>query len=323
MIEFNKVNLDQEKLIKLKKNQWDLPSFLSLLSRRELISTLGVEKSEANLQQLDNALAKIKLENSLKLIYRKKATQNSWSLSTGSLNIDSILDFGGLNAGDLTMLYGPFRSGKSQFAHQCTVIAFKKFQQNLPKKIALFVDTEGTFRPERIEQMAIKNEISPNEILKQIDVISLQNLSEFSRVFPKIPEIIRMKGIKILMIDSLTKLYRYEIAQNIKPINSIIADLASKLRRLQQWAQQYNIPILITSQVTAAIDDAHFFKVIPILATTLNMYVKQWILLGEGEQGTDLSNTSGIRYAHLLNSQIKKEQIVKFQITTTGIEDVF
>lgn len=320
---FNEVNLDQERVSQLKKNRWNIPSFLALLNRDELISIFGIKKSQSNLKQLDAAIEVLRSTYLPELKKWKQLSEDQWIFSSGSINLDRILDFGGINSGEITMLYGPFRSGKSQFAHQCIVSVYQKFHQNLPEKIALFIDTEGTFRPERIGHMAVGQGMSPHDLFKKIDVIALQSLSEFSRVFPKIPEILRTKEIKFLVIDSLTKLYRHEIALNTKPIHSIIADLASKLKKMQVWAKQFNIPILVTSQVTAAMDDSHFFKVIPILATTLDMYIKQWILLGEIEQNSIIEGEAGVRYAHLLNSQTKKEQIIKFQITMEGIKDFY
>ncbi|WP_457916910.1 hypothetical protein [Candidatus Lokiarchaeum ossiferum] len=320
---FDQVNLDQERMVQLKKKGWTDLSFFALLNREEMISILGIEKSQSNLKKLDYLIEKIRAKYQPELMNWHASLEDQWNVTSGSINMDSILDFNGINAGQLTLLYGPFRSGKSQFAHQCLISVYQKFQQNLPEKIALFIDTESTFRPERIGQMAVGQGLSPHELFKKIDVISLQSLSEFSQVFPKIPEILRTKESKFLVIDSLTKLYRHEIALNNKPINSIIADLASKLNKLQIWAKQFNIPILVTSQVTAAMDDSHFFKVIPILATTLDMYIKQWILLGEIEQNSIVTTESGVRYAHLLNSQTKREQIIKFQITMEGIKDYF
>jgi RecA/RadA recombinase len=318
---FQNVDLNLEKYQKIKENGLLNPQFLGLLTKAELITIFGISSTEKNIENLNEVMKKLK--KAISIQEEKVVKKAKWTLSTGSQNLNQLFDQQGLLSGEITLLYGAFRTGKSQLAHQCVFEVYTKFKDDLPQKFALFIDTENTFRPERIRQMASAHHIDPNEILNHIDIISTSTLSEFSLVFPKIEALIEENQIKFIVIDSLTKIFRLEIAKNEKKISAIIAELSKILMKLNIWARRYNIPILVTSQVSASMNSTHFFKVVPILATTLNTYIKLWILLGEDEQLSALAENTGVRYAHLINSQTSKEQIAKFRITTDGIQDWF
>ncbi|MHA1775491.1 MAG: hypothetical protein ACTSWC_01885, partial [Promethearchaeota archaeon] len=61
----------------------------------------------------------------------------------------------------------------------------------------------------------------------------------------------------------------------------------------------------------------------PILATTLNRYIKSWIMLGINDSENEIRGISGLRYAHVINSDCQPESIVKFLITARGLENYY
>lgn len=67
----------------------------------------------------------------------------------------------------------------------------------------------------------------------------------------------------------------------------------------------------------------YFFNIVPVLATTMNLYIKNWIMLAEDEIITAMPENAGRRVAHVINSQTKKEQNAQFIITEHGLEDYF
>lgn len=76
--------------------------------------------------------------------------QNLLRISTGSPKLDMLLR-GGIEVGGITEMFGEFRSGKSQMCHQlCVTAQFPPESGGAGGKV-LFIDTESTFRPERIE----------------------------------------------------------------------------------------------------------------------------------------------------------------------------
>ncbi|MHA1519966.1 MAG: hypothetical protein ACTSRK_07255 [Promethearchaeota archaeon] len=259
----------------------------------------------------------------------KKQAQNAkkWHLPSGIRMIDQFFPGSynppqGLPSQNLTLFYGKARSGKSQICHQLPVELFKL--SSIPSgKNVIFIDTESTFRPGRIQEIANSQGLSEDTILNNIISVNTPNYANFNLTMAKIPEILSKHPIRLLIIDSLTSIYRLEISNHEENINSIISNLALNLKKLTEWAQTYNMVIFLTSQVTSTFDKTYFFDVIPVLSTTLNRYIKNWILLGENAQETELSGKLGLRYAHLVNSENAPEEIIKFVISSSGVRDFY
>ncbi len=320
---FNNIKLNSVKLEDLEKKGWMNKYFLVLFTQIELERFFELEKNDNNLKLFDKQFSKLKNSIFKNISVEKECKDPSWILSTGTKNIDFLLDNDGLKSKEITLFYGISRSGKTQIAHQCICQVYLKFQKILPTKLALFIDSEKTFRPERIKQFAHGLNIPFSDVLKRIDVYSIQNLNEFKVLLNQIDINIQKNGIKFLIIDSLTKIFRYEMAKKERETSSIISEFSETLENLQMLAIKRNIPILVTSQVTAALNPSYFFEFIPILGKTLNIYIKQWILLGENEEELSIKENIGKRIAHLLNGNLKKELVVKFRITDNGIIDSF
>lgn len=90
------------------------------------------------------------------------------------------------------MLYGKARSGKSQICHQLPVELYKKFtkssynQEDKQDKTTIFIDTEGTFRPGRIKEIAKAQNLDGNQILNQIISVQAQNYVTFNLMLKKL-----------------------------------------------------------------------------------------------------------------------------------------
>jgi RecA/RadA recombinase len=76
-------------------------------------------------------------------------------LQTGSKALDALLQ-GGMETGSLTELFGEFRTGKTQLCHTLCVTAQLPLDQGGGEGKALYIDTEGTFRPERLQAIAAR-----------------------------------------------------------------------------------------------------------------------------------------------------------------------
>ena len=74
--------------------------------------------------------------------------------TTGSKNLDDFLE-GGVESQAITELAGEFGSGKSQICHAlCVTAAAKAESSSSHINSIIFIDTENTFRPERVHQIA-------------------------------------------------------------------------------------------------------------------------------------------------------------------------
>lgn len=75
-----------------------------------------------------------------------------YKITTLADDVDEMLG-GGIETGSMTEFYGEFGTGKSQFAHQMAVNVQLPVEAGGTGGSAVFIDTEDTFRPERIEEM--------------------------------------------------------------------------------------------------------------------------------------------------------------------------
>jgi len=163
---------------------------------------------------------------------------------TGSRDLNIWLE-GGYENDVVTLLYGPTASGKSNFVMLAACHQAKK-----DKKI-IFIDTEGSFSLDRVKQIT---QDLPELVLKNIIILKPTSFEEQKRSFFRLlKEIKETKGIGLIIVDSITMLYRLELAEarkhGIEEVRKINNDLAKQIRALYDIARKKGIPVLITSQV--------------------------------------------------------------------------
>ena len=88
--------------------------------------------------------------------------QGKERLPTGSKHLDDLLS-GGLETGEISQFYGPPNSGKTHLCHLLCVVLPSQYQ-------AIYIDTEGTFRAEKIKSIAKARGLDPTNILQNIQV---------------------------------------------------------------------------------------------------------------------------------------------------------
>jgi RecA/RadA recombinase len=298
------------------------PSVLLLLTKNEIQSLISTPLSPQLKKEMKIILDNLKKNQNLSNPKVRSSKPNNWILPSSSLNFNSLLASEGFEAKTLTLIYGKARTGKTQFVYSLCVEAFKKLKDSpdIPKKV-YYIDTENTFRPDRIIQMANYHKLDSNLVLKSIEVLSSSDQTEFQRGLNQLQEIMVNSPPILIVIDSFTKIFRLELSQDPENYNTAIHKLSETLKQLERIAHKFDVPIICTSQVTATFEKSYFFDVIPILSTTLNIYIKNWFLFAVDEQNQEIA--IGRRFIHLINGEEKKEGIIRFRITENGIEDDF
>jgi len=167
---------------------------------------------------------------------------------TGSKELDNLLG-GGIETGSITELYGQFGSGKTQIALQVVVNVQLPVEKGGLNGTAVFIDTEGTFRPERIIQLAAAKNLDPKEALKNILVARAYNSDHQMLLAEKGEEIAEEKNVRVVIIDSLTSHFRSEysgrgeLAPRQQKLNRHLHSLQRNL------ADMHNIAVIVTNQV--------------------------------------------------------------------------
>jgi DNA repair protein RadA len=168
--------------------------------------------------------------------------------TTGSKSLDELLS-GGIETQAVTEIAGEFGSGKSQLCHTLSVIA------NMPKANGglggnvIFIDTENTFRPERIHQIAEAYGIAdPEKILSSIFVCKIYNTSRLEFVIKNLARYLEEFRASLVIIDSIISLHRAEFSGR-GTLWDRQQRLNSMLHRLTRLAEVYNIALVLTNQV--------------------------------------------------------------------------
>ena len=139
-----------------------------------------------------------------------KRRESVVKITTNSKNLNALLG-GGVETRAITEAYGAFGSGKSQLAHQLAVNVQLPLEKGGANGKAVWLDTESTFRPERIRQMCEAQGLDFQKTLKNIFVARVFNSDHQILLVDKIIDLVR-KGepIKLVIIDSITAHFRAE-----------------------------------------------------------------------------------------------------------------
>lgn len=168
-------------------------------------------------------------------------------LTSMSANFDELLG-GGVESQAITEFYGAFGSGKTQFAHQYAVTAQLPLDRGGFDTDVVIIDTENTFRPERISQMAVALDLDPEEVLGRIHVARAFNSHHQMLLVEKAKELAEDHDIRLLIVDSLTALFRTEYIGR-----GNLADRQQKLNKhmhdLLRFSDLNNAAVVCTNQV--------------------------------------------------------------------------
>jgi DNA repair protein RadA len=171
--------------------------------------------------------------------------------TTGSKNLDDFLK-GGVESQAITELAGEFGSGKSQICHTLCVTAAANDNKGSINSI-IFIDTENTFRPERVHQIAEARGLDSEEIMKKVFVCKMVNSAQLEALIRSLGKYIEEYKAKLVIVDSIISLHRAEytgretLAERQQRLNVI-------LHKLIRLADIYNIAVVLTNQVQASPD---------------------------------------------------------------------
>ena len=244
-------------------------------------------------------------------------------ITTGSKSFNELMG-GGMETQSIVELYGEFGSGKTQVAHQLAVNVQLPVEMGGLGGSAVIIDTENTFRPERIAQMVRGlppapdgGEWDPDEFLRNISVArafnsnhqillaeSAMDLAEKSRSSER--------PVRLLIVDSVTAHFRAEYVGR-----GTLADRQQKLNKhlhdLMRFGDLNNALILVTNQVMAKPDTFFGDPTKPVgghvlgHTATFRLYLRK----SKGEK----------RIARLVDSPNLPDGEAVFTVTTEGVKD--
>ena len=232
-------------------------------------------------------------------------------LSSGSVAIDELLG-GGFETQSICEVYGEFGSGKTQVGHQLAVNCLLPKEQGGLGGEVFYIDTEDTFRPERIAQMARGVGMEPDVALERIHVARAYNSAHQMLLVDEIQRASKSIDVKLIIVDSLIAHFRAEFLGR-----GMLADRQQKLNRhmkeLKKLADVNNAMVLVTNQVMSKPDAMWGDPTKPVgghvvgHASTFRLYLRK--------------SKAGSRIARLVDSPNLPEGEAKFFVTAEGLRD--
>merc|ERR1719247_526335 len=173
-------------------------------------------------------------------------------LKTGASQLDGLLE-GGIETGQITEIFGEFRCGKTQLCHTLCVTCQMSINDGGAESKALYIDTEGTFRPERIVDIAKRYNLNAEDVLENVTYARAYNAEHQEKLLTEAAAIFCESRYALLVVDSATGLFRTdytgrsELADRQQALNRF-------LRKLQRIADEHGVAVVISNQVMSSPD---------------------------------------------------------------------
>lgn len=181
----------------------------------------------------------------MELSVRRQAV---FKLSTGSAELDRLLG-GGVQSMSITEAFGEFRTGKTQLS--LTLCISCQLTGDSGGKAA-YIDTEGTFRPERLREIAKRFDVDPDEALDNVAYARAFNsehqMDLITLIAAKFAE--EPGRYRLLVVDSIISLFRSDFSGR-GDLGERQQRLNQMLARLTRISEEYNVAVFITNQMMA------------------------------------------------------------------------
>jgi DNA repair protein RAD51 len=236
-------------------------------------------------------------------------------LTTGSKELDKLLQ-GGVETGSITEIFGEFRTGKTQLCHTLAVTCQLPIDNGGGEGKCLYIDSEGTFRPERLLAVAERYGLSGPDVLDNVAYARAYNTDHQSQLLLQAAAMMSESRYALLIVDSATALYRTDYSGRGE-LSARQMHLARFLRTLLRLSDEFGVAVVITNQVVAQVDGAaSMFSADPkkpiggniiAHASTTRLYLRK----GRGET----------RICKIYDSPCLPESEAMFAINADGIGD--
>lgn len=222
---------------------------IAVLGPKELSETAGLGEAVARKAiQAARKMMKLGFQDGLEFAQKR---EELFHITTGSKAFDDLLGGRGIETKAITEAFGAYGSGKSQLGFSFAVNAQLPIEKGGAEGKVVWIDSEGTFRPERIKQIAESKGANPEKVLQNVLVARAFNSDHQILLIDKIAELIKNgELIRLVVIDSLTAHFRAEFSGRGQ-----LADRQQKLNKylhnLMKIAEQFNLAVYVTNQVMA------------------------------------------------------------------------
>ena len=296
---------------KLKLAGYHTVNAVAFATKRKLIEVKGISEMKAT--KIQSEATKLVPMGFSTASQQLRIRQDLIHVSTGSRDLDELLG-GGLETGSITELYGEFRTGKTQLCHTLCVTCQLPVSQGGGEGKAMYIDTEGCFRPERLQQVAERFGLNPEDVTDNVAVARAQNSEHQMELLVQASAMMADSRYALIVVDSATALFRTDFTGRGE-----LAErqqlLAQFMRQLQRIANEYGVAVVITNQVVSSPDAGVFSGdgVKPIGGNIMAHASTTRLRLRKGRGDT--------RICRVVDSPTLPESDASFAITSAGVAD--
>lgn len=247
----------------------------------------------------------------------KEDIEVEFVLPLDSRNFDKVVK-GGFCLNKKYLIYGANRTGKTQICLNLCVQAYKYFikqGENIKNKdfnFTYYLDSENTFRPERIKEIATAKSLDYQEVLKSIKVSKIMSNSALLLKLKEIQNQLEFGKHYLLIIDSINNFYRSDRGNKDSSFYNLKTVFLKILEKIDTLTKNFNIILIATAQVFPNFIENAIINDLPVGNQFLNHFFSEYLYLSYKEEKN---------YVHLVNSEFLPERKVIFKITSNGIED--
>jgi DNA repair protein RadA len=227
--------------------------------------------------------------------------------------LDNLLG-GGIESQSITEFYGEYGSGKSQICHQLCVNAQLPLVQGGLGGAALYIDTENTFRTERIFQMAKNLGLDPEDTIKNIIFAEAFTSDHQMFLLENADKVIKENNVRLIVVDSLTSHFRSEYLGR-EMLQERQQKLNKHMHRLIRMSRAFNAVAVVTNQVMSKPDAFFGDGIHPVGGHIVAHTSHTRVFLRKSARGA-------VRIARLVSSPYLPEGEGIFRVSENGIEDV-
>jgi len=169
--------------------------------------------------------------------------------STGSKSLDTLLG-GGIETSAITEFYGEYSSGKSQICMTLSVTCQSKREEGGLDGGVIYIDTEGTFRPDRVSEIANARGFDPKVVLDGIFYVRAIDVSSLEEALASSIKFIKDQKVKLIVVDSLIAPFRAEFLgrENLQERQQRLNAVLYKLKII---SEVYELAVVVTNQVSS------------------------------------------------------------------------
>ena len=244
---------------KLQENGFNTVESIAFSTRKQIVDVKGITEVKAD--KIIAAAAQLVPMGFSSAIEYNQRRQDMIYIKTGSTELDKLLG-GGIETGSVTEVFGEFRTGKTQLCHTLAVTCQLQIEEGGAQGKCLWIDTEGTFRTERIIPIAERFGLDPNDVMENIAYARAYNTDHQMQLLVTASAMMAESHYALLIVDSSTNLYRTDYSGRGE-LSARQMHLGQFLRGIQRLADEYGIAVLITNQVVAQVDGSCMFAADP------------------------------------------------------------